>query len=217
MTEIRRMAEELTGVIRFVETLRVQNHEFNNKLHTISGLIQLGEHDEAVRFISKLAASQRHMISFISERVKDPAVAAILLGKIGRSREMDIDFRIEPGSFLGELRGLEGTTLATIIANLADNAMEAVESNEKGKRNVEISLYDEEGAITISVKDTGKGIPSRLKEKIFEKGFSAGKTEHPGLGLFIVKRFVDSLNGELDVESVEGEGTEFSIYIPHQN
>lgn len=48
MTEIRKLAEELTGVMKFVDTLRVQNHEFNNKLHTISGLIQLGEHDKAV-------------------------------------------------------------------------------------------------------------------------------------------------------------------------
>lgn len=214
MAEIRKLAEELTGVMRFVETLRVQNHEFNNKLHTISGLIQLGEHDKAVQFISRAADSHLKGISFVSERVKDPAVAAILLGKLSRSREMDIELQIDSGSFLGKLKDLQGTTLASIIANLLDNAMEAVMNNSKGKRHVEISLYDENDGITISVKDTGPGIPPELRDKIFEKGYT-GKSEHPGLGLFILKTHVESLNGEFDVESVEGAGTEFSVYIPH--
>jgi len=214
MTEIRKLAEELTGMMRFVETLRVQNHEFNNKLHTISGLIQLGEHDKAVQFISKAADSHRKAISLVSERVKDLSVAAVLLGKLDRSRAMDIELLIDSGSFLADLRGLEGTTLATIIANLVDNAMEAVNDNSEGKRVVKISLYDENDGITISVKDTGPGIPPELRDKIFEKGFT-GKREHPGLGLFIVKTHVESLNGELDVESEEGTGTDFSVYIPH--
>lgn len=150
----------------------------------------------------------------MSERVKDPAVAAVLLGKLGRSREMDIQLEIDSGSFLGELKGLEGTTLATIIANLVDNAMEAVDGNREEKRVVKISLYDEDDGITFSVKDTGPGIPPALRHKIFEKGFT-GKSDHPGLGLFIVKTHVEALNGEFDVESEEGAGTEFSVYIPH--
>ena len=216
MTEVRKIAEELTGVMRFVETLRIQNHEFNNKLHTISGLIQLGEYDRAVEYISSAAATRRQLISFVSERIKDPAVAAVLLGKYGRARELDIGFSIHGESILGEIPGLEGTTLAAVIGNLVDNALEAVQQANDGEQKVEVAIFDSEEELVIRVEDTGTGISEKLQDKIFEKGFTTGKEDHQGLGLYIVSSFVESLCGEIKLESKEGKGTVVTVYIPYE-
>lgn len=215
MTEIRKLAEELTGVMKFVETLRIQNHEFNNKLHTISGLIQLGEYDRAVEFISSAATSRRQLVSFVSERIKDPAVAAVLLGKYGRARELNISFSIIDESILGEIPAAKGTTLAAIIGNLVDNALEAVQQKDGGDKEVKIALFDSGDALTIMVEDSGTGISAELQEKIFEKGFTTAEDEHKGLGLFIVSSFVDSLGGEIKLETKEGKGTVVTVYIPY--
>lgn len=217
LTEVRKLAEELTGVMKFVETVRVQNHEFSNKLHTISGLIQLGEYDRAIQFISSSATTHRHMISFVSERIKDPAVAAVLLGKAGKARERGVTFKIDPESSLGELQdGLEGTTLVTIIGNLIDNALDAVAGLPDGRRNVEVSVFDEFDGITVSVRDSGPGMPADIQDKIFEKGFSTRSGNQRGLGLYIVKTILENLDGEIAIEKSSDTGTEISVYIPNK-
>jgi sensor histidine kinase regulating citrate/malate metabolism len=216
MTEIRKVAQEFMGVMKFIDTLRAQNHEYLNKLHTISGLIQLGEHQKALDYISKSSRSQRTFISFISERIKDPTVAAVLLGKMGRARELGIKLRIDPESSLGELKHLEGTTLVTIIGNLLDNAMEAVFKDPSGRKEVELFILDEFDGITITVKDTGAGIPAEIRERIFERGFTTGDESNRGLGLYIIKNLLDSVNGEIALESSEKGSTEFSVYIPNK-
>ena len=215
MTEIRKLAEELTGVMKFVETLRIQNHEFNNKLHTISGLVQLGEYDRAVEFISSAATSRRQLVSFVSERIKDPAVAAVLLGKYGRARELNIAFSIDDHSILGEIPAAKGTTLAAIIGNLVDNALEAVQQKDDRDKEVKVALFDSGDLLTITVEDRGTGISAELQEIIFEKGFTTAEDEHRGLGLFIVSSFVDSLGGEIKLNSKEGKGTVVTVYIPY--
>ncbi|WP_243854995.1 Spo0B domain-containing protein [Halalkalibacterium halodurans] len=53
-SDVDRLAEELTGVQAFVDALRVQNHEYSNKLHTIAGLIQLDERKKALQYIRKI-------------------------------------------------------------------------------------------------------------------------------------------------------------------
>jgi len=214
MTEIRKLASELSGVMRYVETLRVQNHEFNNKLHTISGLIQLGEYDQAVNFITREAAARQELVSFVSERIKDPAVAAVLLGKVGRARELGLELEVDRNSFLSGKQKIEGTRLATIIGNLVDNAMDALQSRADGEKRVKVSLYDERAGMGIIVEDNGAGITTDPVEKIFEKGFTTGKDDRQGLGLYLVKSFVDELKGELKVESSAGKGTRIELHIP---
>ncbi len=214
MTEIMKLASELSGVMRYVETLRIQNHEFNNKLHTISGLIQLGEYDQAVKFITREASARQELVSFISERIKDPAVAAVLLGKVGRARELGLELEIEDNSFLSGKQKVEGTRLATIIGNLVDNAMNALKSRSDKENKVIVSLYDDQDGMRIFVEDNGAGITVEPVEKIFEKGFTTGKGDRQGLGLHLVKSFVDELKGQLKIESSTGEGTRVELYIP---
>ena len=110
--------------------------------------------------------------------------------------------------------------IGRVILNLITNAFYAV--NEKAKQGiagyeptVSVSTKKKENAIEISVKDNGNGIPEHIKEKIFQPFFTTKPTgQGTGLGLSLSYDIVKAHGGELNVETKEGEGTEFIIKLP---
>lgn len=213
MTEFEALAEELTGARRFVDALRVRTHEFLNKLHTVSGLIQLGENERAVSYISGVVTAQQEMMSLITRRIKNSSVAGLILGKSGRCRELGIDFTLDPDSYLGSHPVPETNALVSIIGNLLENAIQAVLPLPRERRSIDFSIFQESKKTIISVKDTGTGIPPENIEKIFEKGFTT-KEDSQGLGLSHIRELVEIYNGEISVHSKPGEFTEFIITLP---
>ena len=77
--------------------------------------------------------------------------------------------------------------------------------------NVKIS--PDNGFVRFDVTDTGMGIPQENLPKVFEPYFSTKETG-TGLGLAIVQKIVDIHHGSIDVESIEGEGTKFTVRLP---
>lgn len=216
MTEIRAMAQEMTGVKMYVESLRVQNHEFLNKLQAISGLIQLGKYEKAVDFISSERQEWQSITSFVSEHIENFVVGGILVGKIGKCREMGIDFIIDPHSTCSENTSVGDQILVTVIGNLLENAIEALSDKKDSKPIIEFAVFDESKQIMISVRDNGKGIPDDLRKKIFQKGFSTkncGKS--CGYGLYSIRMMVEALKGDILLESVPGEYTEVIVTLPN--
>ena len=70
---------------------------------------------------------------------------------------------------------------------------------------------------SIIVEDSGPGIPAEEREQLFREYHRAADTAHvegTGLGLWIVRRLVDLLNGEIRVESEPGEGSRFNVILP---
>lgn len=96
-TEVTRLAQDLTGVQHIVGALRAYTHEFTNKLHVILGLLQLGEGKQAEEYVLHLTQTRAHSIGYISERIREPSVAALLIGKVYRAAELGIRFVLEPG------------------------------------------------------------------------------------------------------------------------
>ncbi len=105
--------------------------------------------------------------------------------------------------------------LESIFGNLITNALNYSPPGSK----IDVIVSQEESFATISVKDSGYGISDRHLEKIFEK-FYRVKTDDTrmvtgtGLGLPIVKGLIDELGGHISLESVEGEGSTFTVKIP---
>jgi two-component system sensor histidine kinase HydH len=97
-----------------------------------------------------------------------------------------------------------------VFNNLFINAVQAIGS-DGGNMNVKIS--PENGFVRFDVTDTGDGIPPENLTKIFEPYFSTKETG-TGLGLAIVQKIVDIHRGSIDVESIEGEGTNFTVRLP---
>ena len=105
-----------------------------------------------------------------------------------------------------------------IILNLISNAIKFTGEN----RRIFIDINIEKDSFQIKVKDEGVGIPKEKFNKIFDKfiqinnSFSK-KSEGTGLGLALVKRFVDLMKGSIEVLSEEGKGTEFIIKFPRKS
>jgi len=217
LTEVRTLAEQITGVTMYVEALRAQNHEFQNKLQTISGLIQLEEYDRAVSFISEVAGGRHSQISFIAKRIKNPSLGGILLGKSSRCAELGIDFRISPDSYCGPLEEMDAISLVIIVGNLIDNAIESVSKLPQQRRKVEIGVYDESNRVLISVRDNGNGISPKIMRRIFERGFSTKSSNQKdrGYGLYNVQIRVEAMKGDIEVDSVPGVFTEFVVSLPN--
>ena len=86
-TELAQLERELGSFRSSTELLRAQAHEFANQLHTISGLIQIGEYDEVVRYVGALTRHRESLDLTLTSRVRDTAVAALLMAKSAQAAE----------------------------------------------------------------------------------------------------------------------------------
>ncbi|MCB9054478.1 MAG: GHKL domain-containing protein [Chitinophagales bacterium] len=114
--------------------------------------------------------------------------------------------------------------IGRVILNLINNAFYAVNERQKAERltqnaegyepTVIVSTKKEDGKVIISVKDNGNGIPASVKEKVFQPFFTTKPTgEGTGLGLSLSYDIVKAHGGDIEVESMEGEGTVFTISL----
>lgn len=97
-----------------------------------------------------------------------------------------------------------------ILYNLTKNAVDAL--NRGGR--LAVSLAVDGGGLRLRVEDTGPGMSSEVRARLFDPFFTAGKRHGTGLGLSIVKRFVDDHHGTIEVESTPGKGTVFTVSLP---
>lgn len=216
-TELIRLAEELTGVRQVVDALRANNHEFMNKLHTILGLLFMEDIEEAKSYIAQITDRQQKLVNFISGKVQDPTIAGLLIGKFSRAREMDVYFKIDEASKLEKSHGnINSNTLVTIIGNLVENAMEAVNKRGGSEKYVYVMIKEEEEGIEIEVEDSGVGIEHQNLELIFKRGYTT-KEGSEGVGLAIVKETIDNLGGFISINSEINAGTVINVYLPKAN
>ncbi len=210
-TEIRKLAEELTGIRLYAEALRAQSHEFMNKMHVVLGLTHMKQYEELQKYISGMVSEHQYEIGGIMKRIKSPVFAGFLLGKLSYAREKNIKLIISEDSYMPEIEDESIThELITIVGNLIDNALEAVANCEKKQVEVEIQYGD---TLIITVQDTGKGIQEEEIGALFTKGYST-KGDNRGYGLYLVTESIQRINGEIHVYSLVGKGTTITIEIP---
>lgn len=210
-TEIRKLAEELTGIRLYAEALRAQSHEFMNKMHVVLGLTHMKQYEELQKYISGMVSEHQYEIGGIMKRIKSPVFAGFLLGKLSYAREKNIKLIISEDSYMPEIEDESIThELITIVGNLIDNALEAVANCEKKQVEVKIQHGD---TLIITVQDTGKGIQEEEIGALFTKGYST-KGDNRGYGLYLVTESIQRINGEIHVYSLVGKGTTITIEIP---
>lgn len=215
-TIITQLAEEVTGVRQIVDSLRANTHEFMNKLHVILGLIEVGELDEAKKYILTVRERQQQIVSLVVNKIKNPMVAALILGKFSRAKELGIEMNIDVNSYLAKRRGkINNHILVTIIGNLIENAMESTLTIDNKERYINLKVEETQESIIIEVEDNGAGIKEENIPLIFNRGFST-KKESRGVGLALIKEKVENLKGVIEVHSSKGKGTRFIIEIPKE-
>ena len=99
------------------------------------------------------------------------------------------------------------------LANLVDNAAEAMQSSLVREIQISTSLVASREAVEITVADTGHGVTQELKERLFLPYFST-KKRGTGLGLAIVSRIIEDHHGSIRVEENQPVGTRFVVELP---
>lgn len=209
-TEVTRLAEELTGVKKMAWSLRAQNHEFMNKLHTIAGLIQLEEYDEVLQFISDVAKNRSKISSILTNKIKDPSLSAILLSKYNKAEESRVKFKIDEASTLMKLpQYMTSEDIVSVVGNLIENSLDEVSNDGEGE--IYIKIVQNKDWLEIKVKDNGPGIKEEYRNKIYEQGFTT-KEGQRGHGMYIVKKIIEEANGSIEFKV--DKGVVWSITIP---
>ncbi|MEK4029841.1 sensor histidine kinase [Pseudobacillus sp. FSL P4-0506] len=212
-TEIEQMINTLSEVKVYSEDLRAQTHEFTNKLYVLSGLLQLGKHDEAIDMLQSETAELQSINRIVFEQIKDTKVQAILLGKLGKASEKKVAFEIDSQSYLDALPDhIKLSELTLILGNIIDNAFDAVSSEKEPIINFFATDIGED--IIFEVSDNGGGIKQEELSLIFERGFTSKEGEVPsGYGLANADQAVKELEGLIEVHSEPGN-TIFTVYLP---
>lgn len=212
-TEFTKLMEDLSGVRYMVDSMRASNHDFNNKLHVILGLIQMGNNEEAIEYIGSCTARNQRVMQSIIKSIEDPTVAALLIGKWQRAGELGITFTLDKGSRLSRSDILlPSGDLVTVIGNLLDNAMDSMNESDRQPKELTVGIFTQPHVMVITVDDTGGGISPENRRKIFENGFST-KGEGRGTGLHLVNSLVKRYSGSIDIESEENVGTSFTVTL----
>ncbi|MEV8569260.1 sensor histidine kinase [Streptomyces sp. NPDC051322] len=213
-TELEQLGRELDSTRGLIDALRAQDHEHANRLHTLLGLLELEMHEEATDFITEVVGVHRTTAEQITEKIHDPLLAALLVGKATVAAERGVPLRLTPDTLLPD-RLVDPQGLVTIVGNLVDNALDAVSAAAGAQ--VEVELRAQGRTAVLRVSDSGAGVPENQRELIFTEGWSTKKPPahgKRGLGLALVRRLAERQGGSARVgESTEG-GARFTVVLP---
>jgi len=203
-TELQGVLGELDSVRGFAESLRSQAHESANRLHTVVTMVELGRTEEAVAFATAELELSQHLVDRLVAAVEEPALAALLLGKVSQAAERGVALSVSADTALAADTGLDPRELVTLVGNLLDNACDAAVGAGDPEPWVEVSVRTEDAALVVVVADSGPGM-SAAALVAAERGRST-KAGHGGLGLALVAQLVARHHG-----SVRAENTEVSV------
>ncbi|HPU30757.1 MAG TPA: ATP-binding protein [Syntrophorhabdaceae bacterium] len=213
------------------------SHELRTPLTAIKGFIETLEEEEQIHNIKYLEAIKRHTnrlmnivndLLSLSELEKDGIkleleevrldtltenIVKIFEQKLKeKGLNLILDMQKDTKPVIADPFKLE-----QMLINLIDNA---IKYTEKG--TVKVSLIQDEKNTVIAIEDTGIGIPENSIHRIFERFYTVDKSRSKklggtGLGLSIVKHIVLLHKGTIDVQSVFGKGTKFTVTIPNNS
>ncbi|XVQ14882.1 ATP-binding protein [Spirillospora sp. CA-255316] len=211
-TELAALREELETAARATDTLRAQAHEFTNRLHTIAGLIELGEYDEVRNYVDLVSRTRRQWQDQVTARIADPAVAALLIAKASLAAERGIGLRLAEDSRLAAVDEPLSADLVTVVGNLVENALDALAGG--GDDWIEVAIRHDGGAVAVVVRDSGPGVAPDIAAEVFAHGFTTKAAGYGprGLGLALTRQACTRRGGSVEVRNAGG--AEFTALLP---
>jgi two-component system, LuxR family, sensor kinase FixL len=241
---LRKNEQELRKAIekeRELNTLKsrfvsMASHEFRTPLSTILSSADLLEmytseeqQDKRLRHTTRIKSAVNNLISILNDflslsKLEEGKIAItpveFNLEKFCAEVMDDVQALLKPGQTL-QHHGLSPDTVITLDKKMLKNVFinlfsNAIKYSEPGK-TIDCFVLIENNELNVSIQDHGIGIPEEEQQHLFTRFFRAHNAENipgTGLGLNIVKRYVELMSGRIHFESTMGEGTTFHVHIP---
>ncbi len=220
----REKMEKQKQLVRLGEAARTLTHEIKNPLGAIK--IQTGymkrvlprERLTEVEIIEEETERISNIVDKIGDFLRNPRgkpeeiEVTQFIQELAKRFDAKIDINILDHS--KHYITFDVERFRSVIENLIKNAIESYDETEKTKV-VEIEISSKKNILTLKIIDWGKGIKEENIETIFDPFFTT-KTKGSGLGLSLVKRFIEASNGSISIKNREKGGTEISIHIPEK-
>jgi len=178
-------------------------HRIKTSVNQLTGILNdflsLGKLEEGKVDVVREPIDPKTFLDEISEEIG---------GMLKEGQHLVVDCKMATTAFMGDAR-----ILRNILFNLITNASKYSDV----KKPVYITCYDQNGSVSFDVRDEGIGIPEEDHKHMFDRFFrasNAGNVQGTGLGLNIVRRYLDLLDGTISFSSKYGEGSTFKITIP---
>lgn len=216
-TELFDALRALQGQRGVTDALRAQTHEFSNHLHVISGLLELGCHEEAMHFVERVRPGNAVLGQTGLKGVLDASLAALLVAKGSVARERGVSLEVDEACHVPD--GVADDAL-TVLGNLIDNAVEAAGTGGQ----VWVLAQVSSGGLVLRVSDDGPGVPAELAGRIFMRGVTGrdaadernvdGGHHGRGIGLALVERIARRRGGQVVLTERQGGGAVFTVTLP---
>ncbi len=236
ITEIKNLNEEMARHKRLVALGKLSAgiaHEIRNPLSSIRGLAQFvynsfSKTDERKEDLNTIIQEVDRLNKLVVQvldfaKLKKPNLTRFSLNDLIRKiaelfkleiKDKQIKFNLELSPDISQIQADEDQ-VRQILMNVIINAIQAIPKKGEIKIKTEKAPLKGEPAIKLIIEDSGIGITEKDFNQIFDPFFST-KEKGSGLGLSIVYKLVEAHQGEIKVESKEGEGTKFIILLPQK-
>jgi PAS domain S-box-containing protein len=235
LTQMLEREKELNEIkSRFVS---MASHEFRTPLSAILSSISLVETytkmddaEKRIKHVERIKSSVKNLTDILNNFL---SLDKLEQGRVEMTKELfdlkefaldiieDVKGMLKPGQEIicqhsGEISTVQDKKiLRNVLLNLLSNAIKYSEDNQPIYVNCRVNPF----AVEISVKDNGIGIPEEEQKNLFGKFYRARNAvnhQGTGLGLNIVKRYIDLMDGDIRFVSTPESGTEFTISYPHK-
>ena len=213
-TDLENITRELESVRTLSNALRASRHEFANRLHVLSGLLQNDHRDEALEYLHAVAGGA--VAAGGAAEIDDPYLQAFVAAKTAEAAEKDVRLTLADTSWVGT-RVSAPVEVTTVLGILVDNALEAARQGARRPAWVELALLSDADALHVSVADSGDGVGDGVREKIFTAGVSTRDEPGRGLGLALARQAARRLGGDVRLTAGRGDGhgAVFEASLPH--
>jgi len=236
VTEIKDLNEEVARHKRLVALGKLSAgiaHEIRNPLSSIRGLAQFvynsfSKTDERKEDLNTIIQEVDRLNKLVVQvldfaKLKKLNLTRFSLNDLIRNiaelfkleiKDKQIKFSLKLSPDISQIQADENQ-VRQILMNVIINAIQAIPKKGEIKIKTEKALLKGESAMKLIIEDSGIGIPEKDFSQIFDPFFST-KEKGSGLGLSIVYKLIEAHQGEVKVESREGEGTKFVIFLPQK-
>ena len=211
---LKKSENQLLNTDSQLDSLRVVNHDYKNKMHVLMGYIETERFTDAKQFINDERTVPAEELIKINDIIKVPDIASLLVGKLIEARMHGITINIMPDSVCESLSsGISKADYVTVIGNLVQNSIDELGASDVENKCIDLFINTGKKWSMVSVMDNGRGISPEQAEDIMKMGYTTKGGINRGLGLGIVKDIAEKNGGSIEIESELNEGTEISVSL----